>query len=433
VCAALAQLPTPPPPENVPDAGAAATAAPAARPATYEGLTPQRLERIQLALQRDKLDGWLFFDFRRSDEIAYRLLGLDPSGARTRRWYCLIPARGQPRKLLHAIEPHALDGVPGGAATYTSWRVRDRELGLLLRGVRRVAMDYSPRNEIPTVARVDGGTLELVRSMGPEIVSSADLVAELTSTLTPEELASQARAAELLGADLESVAQEAARRVLENKPATERELQDFARSRWAQEGFDPEGWPGVAADAHSADPHYSPPPEGGAVVGRGSVLLLDFSARLAPAGIYADLTRVYFLGENVPEEIQRIGGYVFQARDAAVQLLRQRADFGKLPTGAELDAAARAVIAKAGYAERFLHRTGHSIDHHGHGDGVNNDDFETRDARRHLPDTCFSIEPGIYLPGRFGIRSEIDVCLPGGKVELRGGPGQLLVPALLAR
>ncbi len=433
LCAALAQLPTPPPPENVPDAGVAAPAPPSARPVVYEGLTPQRLARIQRALQRDKLDGWLFFDFRRSDEIAYRLLGIDPGGARTRRWYCLIPAQGQPRKLVHAIEPHALDGVPGGVTTYTSWRIRDHELGLLLRGIRRVAMDYSPRNEIPTVARVDGGTLELVRSMGPEIASSADLVAELESTLTPEELASQARAAELLSADLEAVAQEAARRVRENKPATERELQEFARARWAGEGFDPEGWPGVAADAHSADPHYSPPPEGGAVVGRGSLLLLDFSARLAPAGIYADLTRVYFLGENVPEEIQRMGHYVFEARDAAVQLLRQRADFGKLPTGAEVDAAARGVIAKAGFAERFLHRTGHSIDHHGHGDGVNNDDFETRDTRRHLPDTCFSIEPGIYLPGRFGIRSEIDVCLPGGKVELRGGPGQPLVPALLAQ
>jgi Xaa-Pro aminopeptidase len=311
--------------------------------------------------------------------------------------------------------------------------VRDRELGLLLRGIRRVAMDYSPRNEIPTVARVDGGTLELVRSLGPEVVSSAELVAELDSVLTPEELSSQARAAELLSADLEAVAQEAARRVREDKPATERELQEFARARWAQEGFDPEAWPGVAADAHSADPHYSPPPQGGAVVGRGSLLLLDFSARLAPAGIWADLTRVYFIGERVPEEIQRIAGYVFQARDAAVQLLRQRADFGKLPTGAEVDGVAREVIVKAGHGDRFLHRTGHSIDHHGHGDGVNNDDFETRDGRRHLPDTCFSIEPGIYLPGRFGIRSEIDVCLPGGKVELRGGPGQPLVPALLAQ
>src|SRR5205085_11824976 len=151
-------------------------------------------------LQREKLDGWLFFDFRRSDEIAYRVLGLDPAGARSRRWYCLVPAQGQPRRLVHAIEPHALDGVPGTAAVYTSWRTRDRELGALLRNVRRVAMDYSPRNEIPTVSRVDGGTLELVRSLGPEIVSSAELVAELESALTPEELSSQARAAELLSA-----------------------------------------------------------------------------------------------------------------------------------------------------------------------------------------------------------------------------------------
>ena len=432
LCAALAQLPTPQLPDGAPaDAGMAAPA-PAGTAPTYEGLTPQRMARIQRALQRDKLDGWLFFDFRRSDEIAYRLLGLDPAGARSRRWYCLVPAQGPPRKLLHAIEPRALDGIPGSSATYTSWRTRDRELGALLRGVRRVAMDYSPRNEIPTVARVDGGTLELVRSMGPEIVSSADLVAELESTLTPEELASQARAAELLSGDLEAVAQEAARRVREDRPATERELQEFARARWAREGFDIEGWPGVAVDAHTADPHYSPPPEGGALAGRNSLLLLDFSARLVPAGIYGDLTRVYFLGESVPAEIQRIAGYVFQARDAAVQLLRQRAGFGKLPSGAEVDASARNVIANAGYGERFLHRTGHSIDHHGHGDGVNNDDFETRDTRRHLPDTCFSIEPGIYLAGRFGVRSEIDVCLPGGRVELRGGPGQSAVPALLA-
>jgi len=402
LCAMLAQ--------SAPRDAALADAGTAESATIYQGLTPQRMARIQRALQRDKLDGWLFFDFRRSDEIAYRLLGLDPGGARSRRWY----------------------GVPGSSATYTSWRTRDRELGALLRGVRRVAMDYSPRNEIPTVARVDGGTLELVRSMGAEIVSSADLVAELESMLTPEELASQARAADLLSADLEAVAQEAARRVRENRPATERELQEFARARWAQEGFETEGWPGVAVDAHTADPHYSPLPEGGAVAGRNSLLLLDFSARLAPAGVYGDLTRVYFLGESVPEEIQRIAGHVFQARDAALQLLRQRAEFGKLPSGAEVDAAARNVVAKAGFGDRFLHRTGHSIDHHGHGDGVNNDDFETHDTRRHLPDTCFSIEPGIYLAGRFGIRSEIDVCLPGGKVELRGGPGQSVVPALLA-
>jgi Xaa-Pro dipeptidase len=391
-------------------------------------MLPAKLQQVQAALQREKLDGWLFYDFRRSDEIAYRVLGLDPQGVRTRRWYCLIPAHGEPRRLLHSIEPRALDGVPGPAAYYSSWRTRDRELGAMLRGLKRVAMDWSPRNELPTVARVDGGTLDLVRSMGPEVISSAGLVAEVESTLSPEELASQARAADLISADLEATAQEAARRIRDGHPATERELQDFAVQRWAQEGLADEGRPGVAVDAHTADPHYSPAEQGSAQAGRGSLLLLDFSARL-PQGIYGDLTRVYFLGEKVPEEIARVAAIVFKARDAALRTLDAQA---RLPTGAEVDIAARTVISAAGYGERFLHRTGHNIGVRGHGDGVNNDDFETHDARRHLPDTCFSIEPGIYLAGRFGIRSEIDVCLPGGKVELRGGAGQSEVPALLA-
>lgn len=395
-------------------------------------LAPAQVARIQAALQRHDLDGWLFFDFRRSDEIAYRVLGLDASGVRSRRWYCLIPARGDPKKLLHAIEPEALDGVPGSVATYASWRARDRELGAMLRGLKRVAMEYSPRNEIPTLGRVDAGTVELVHSMGPAVVSSAELVAELVSPLSPAELASQARAAELLSGDLEAVAQEAARRVREGKPATERELQEFARSRWQREGIASDGFPIVAVGAHSADPHYIAPAQGSAVVGRGSLLLLDFAAATGPGTIPGDLTRVYFLGEKVPEEIARVAAVVFQAREAALQLVRQGAQAGLLPTGAEVDTAARQVVAKAGYGEQFLHRTGHNIGLRTHGDGVNNDDFETHDVRRHLPETCFSIEPGIYLAGRFGVRTEIDVCLPGGKVELHGGPGQSVIPALLA-
>src|SRR5438270_13278676 len=171
--------------QSAPRDAALADAGTAESATIYQGLTPQRMARIQRALQRDKLDGWLFFDFRRSDEIAYRLLGLDPGGARSRRWYCLVPAQGQPRKLRHAIEPRALDGVPGNSSSYTSWRTRDRERGALLRGVRPVAVAYSARNEIPTVARVAGGAPGLVRAMGPEVVSSAALVAELTSTLAP--------------------------------------------------------------------------------------------------------------------------------------------------------------------------------------------------------------------------------------------------------
>ena len=394
-------------------------------------LAALNLAKIQDALQRQKLDGWLFYDFRKSDEIAYRVLGLSPAGVRSRRWYCLIPSRGEPRKLVHAIEPEALDGVPGTTRTYASWRTRDRELGQMLRGLRRVAMQYSPRNEIPTLGRVDAGTVELVHSMGPEVVSSAQLVAEVVSPLSPEELLSQSRAADLLSGDLEAVAQEAARRVREGNPATEYELAQFARARWAQEGIGGEGGPIVAVDAHTADPHYIAPQTGSAVAARGSILLLDFAMPLAtPGSIPGDLTRVYFLGDSVPEEIAHVASVVFAAREAALRLFKPGAP---LPTGAQVDAAARAVIADAGYGDAFLHRTGHNIGLRTHGDGVNNDDFETHDTRRHLPETCFSIEPGIYLAGRFGVRSEIDVCLPGGKVEVHGGPGQTSVPALLTQ
>lgn len=434
----LAQIPVPPEtppvmdltPQIQQDAGvAAATDGGISRnepplrvlePQLSGGLLPSQLAKIQSALLKARLDGWLFFDFRREDDIAYRVLGLASEGPRSRAWWCLIPARGDPRKLLHAIEPHALDGVPGTAATYTSWRSRDRELALLLKGTKRVAMDYSPRAEIQTVSRVDAGAIELVRSMGVEVATSAELVASLDSVLSPEELQSQARAAGLLAGDLEATAREAARRIREGHPATERELQDFALERWRREGLDDGGGrPGVAVDAHSADPHYSAPETGSAVAAAGSFLLLDFAARTGPHGAYGDLTRVYSLGDQVPNDIARIAAIVFQARDAALRLVKDGVERGRLPTGAEVDAAARSVIVKAGYGEQFLHRTGHNIGLRGHGDGVNNDDFETHDARRHLPDTCFSVEPGIYLAGRFGVRSEVDVCLPGGRFELR--------------
>jgi Xaa-Pro dipeptidase len=401
------------------------------QPEPAEGLSPERLSRIQAALQEEKLDGWLFYDFRGSDSIATRVLGLSTRGIRTRRWYCYLPARGVPQKLVHAIEPRSLDGVPGQVATYASWRVRDRELGRILRGARRVAMQYSPRNEIPTVAKVDGGTLELVHSLGPEIVSSAELVARIESVLTPEELASQARAAQLVAEIQEATAQEAARRIREGHAATERDLRDFALQKMQVAGL-VDGGPLVAADAHAADPH-SMATDG--VVGRNSLLLLDFTGRVStgPHAIQGDLTRVYFLGERTPDEIARIARVVFAARDAALDLIQKRLEAKRPVTGAEVDEAARAVIARAGHADAFLHRTGHSIGLRAHGDGVNNDDFETHDTRRHLESTCFSIEPGIYLPHRFGIRSEVDACiLPGGKLEVRGGDPQREVPALLA-
>jgi Xaa-Pro aminopeptidase len=408
-----------------------AATAPRPPPEPPEGLSPERLEKIQAALRDEKLDGWLFYDFRGSDSIATRVLGLSTRGPRTRRWYCYVPARGTPQKLVHAIEPHSLDGVPGQVSTYASWRVRDRELGRILRGARRIAMQYSPRNEIPTVAKVDAGTLELVRAMGPEVVSSAGLVARIESVLTPEELATQARAAQIIAGVQEETAREAARRVREGHPATERELQEFASARMQAEGL-VDGGPLIAVDEHAADPH-STATDG--VAGHNSLLLLDFTGRVdaGPHAIQGDLTRVYFLGERIPDEIARVAQVVFEARDAALDLLRKRLEAHRPVTGAEVDEAARSVVARAGYADAFLHRTGHSIGLRAHGDGVNNDDFETRDTRKHLESTCFSIEPGIYLAHRFGIRSEVDACiLQGGKLEVRGGEPQHEVPAMLA-
>ncbi len=420
------------------DAGAADGGAAQAIEPRPPGLTPDRLRSIQAALQAGKLDGWLLTDFRGQDPIAPRVLGLEGQHIiSTRRWFCFIPARGQVQKLVPAIEPQVLDLVPGQRTLYASWRARDRELGRILRGLKTIAMDYSPRDELPMIARVDAGTIELVRAMGVEIASSAQVVAQVESTLDAAQLASMQRAAELVAADLEAVAQEAARRIRDGHPASERELQDFAVARWQAEGLEG-GRPIVAVDEHTALPHYTPPAQGSLLAQRGSVLLLDFVARLPGdvRNVPADLTRVYFLGDKTPAEVARVAGLVFAARDAALELVRQRTGFGQAITGAEVDQVARSLLEKNGLGERFLHRTGHSIGPHGHGDGVNNDDFETHDARPHTPDTCFSIEPGAYFTGRFGIRSEIDVCLlkgEGGKlaIDVRGGPAQTSVPALL--
>ncbi len=424
-----------PPPAAPPPA-----ASPPAAPAFVPGLSAERLAAIQAALQAARIDAWLLTDFRHSDPIALHVLGLDGPGDHisTRRWFCLIPARGQVQKLVSAVEPTSLDAVPGASAVYPSWRVRDRELGRMLRGLAKVALDYSPRSELPMISRVDAGTVELLRAMGPELVSSSELIAQLESTLDAAQLAGQARAADLLTAEMDATAQEAARRLRIGSPASERELQDFLLARQAAVGLTSEGRAIVAVDAHSALPHYSPPETGSALAGKNSVLLIDAVAKLPndPRAIPADLTRVYFLGERVPDEVARVAAVVFKARDAAVELLRFRAEWSKPVTGAEVDHAARKVVTDAGQGERFLHRTGHSIGVHGHGEGVNNDDLETHDTRRHLPDTCFSVEPGVYVANRFGIRSEINVCLiraAHGKlqVDVRGGPLQASVPALL--
>lgn len=379
----------------------------------------QRLRAIQAALQDERLDGWLFYDFRGSDPLAYRILGLDPAALSTRRWYYFIPTDGAPVGLVSTIEPHRLDDLPGTTRTFFTWQEHDRALADVLRGPRRIAMQYSPRNAIPYVSRVDAGTLELVREAGVEVASSADLVQRFEAVWTEAQWHSHVRAADAVG-DTVHAAFDYLRTAA---PVSEYQVQQFILERFAHHGLTTYHPPVVAAGAHSADPHYTPGPEGSATIRPGDFVLIDLWAK-EPRGVYADITWTGFMGEHVPERYRTIFEIVRTARDAAVAFVEDRVGRGQAFAGHEVDTAARAVITEAGYGDRFIHRTGHSIGKEVHGNGANMDGAETRDTRRVLPQTCFSIEPGIYLPGEFGVRSEIDVYVTERDVRVTGRAAQ---------
>lgn len=368
---------------------------------------------IQRSLNERGLDGWLFCDFRGSDPLARGVLGLSPDRIGTRRWFYFLPAKGTATRLVHAIEPAALDGLPGDKLPYSSWKELEEKIGKTVAGRRRIAMQYSPRNAIPYVARVDAGTIELVRSFGVEVVSSADLVQEFEATLDEEQYAGHVRAGEILG----RLVQEAFRRIGQaasrGAPASEWEIQRFLLERLEVEGLEGDHPPIVAAGAHGADPHFAPEPSSPALLKGGEPVLLDIWAKeRCPRSIYADITWVGFVGGDPPEEYRKVFSIVRDARDRVVAAIEAAQSAGKPIRGCDADDVARGFIAQAGYGECFIHRTGHSIHQTGHGNGANLDNLETRDERRLVPRTLFSVEPGVYLPGRFGVRSEINVFLP---------------------
>lgn len=402
----------------------------------------QRIDDIQAALRRasrlagsagvEGVDGWLFYDFRHSDPIAYRILLLDPTQHVTRRWYYWVPAHGRPVKLSHRIEPHVLDALPGETLTYVSWQEQQDRLRIMLPHGARVAMQYSPMNAIPYVSRVDAGTVELIRSFGVEPVTSADLVQQFEAVWTTEQLASHRAAAEVLRRVVDETFREVAEAITAGRSLTEYRLQQFMLGRFQAHGVATSSPPIVAVNAHSADPHYGPAAESSAPISRGDLLLIDLWAKQPAAGaVYADITWTGFVGPSVPSRQQEIFQIVRRARDRALEFVRERLRAGDCPCGWEVDEVCRLVIEKAGYGERFVHRTGHSIGEEVHGNGANIDNLETRDLRRLLPHTCFSIEPGIYLPGDFGIRSELDVYLDDRDALVFGLPLQTeLIPIL---
>ncbi len=385
----------------------------------------QRVSEIQQALRDAEIGGWLFYDFRGSDPLAYRILQLDPRLHVTRRWYYWIPAQGAPVKLLHCIEPHVLDTLPGQADYYVSWEQQRQILGRLLVGGLRVAMQYSPLNAVPYVSRVDAGTIELIRSYGVEVVTSADLIQTFEACWTDRQLESHQFAAAALRRIVDETFNHVHEAVTQGRTLTEYGVQQFILARIGEAGMVTSSAPIAAVNAHSADPHYGPAETGSADVPREALLLIDLWAKRAEAGsVYADITWTGYVGRTVPMKHREIFDLVRQGRDAALNFVRTEIAAGHRPFGWEVDDACRQVIQRAGYGDQFVHRTGHSIGEEVHGNGANIDGLETQDTRRLMPRTCFSIEPGIYLPGEFGIRSELDVYIAEREALVFGLPLQ---------
>ncbi len=391
-----------------------------------------RVTAIQEALRdAGDLDGWLFYDFRGSDPLGYRVLLLDPSLHVTRRWYYWIPADGPPVKLLHRIEPHVLDQLPGEPRLYVSWDEQRALLAALLAGQRRIAMQYSPLNAVPYVSRVDAGTIELVRGTGVDVATSADLIQRFEAVWSDRQLESHQYAAAALRRIVDETFAHVRERV-KTGGIKEYQVQQFILSRIQEAGMVTSSPPIAAVNEHSADPHYGPSVTGSSEVVRDSLLLIDLWAKQAEAGsVYADITWTAYVGRQVPPKHREVFDVVREGRDAALAFVQAQVLKGHRPFGWEVDHVCRSAIAARGYGAYFVHRTGHSIGEEVHGNGANIDGLETRDARRLIPRTCFSIEPGVYLPREFGIRSELDVYLSDRQASVYGLPLQQELAALL--
>jgi Xaa-Pro aminopeptidase len=409
--------------------------------AQTNGVNAKRVADIQSALKEAGLDGWLFYDFRQSDPLAYRILKLDPKQFSTRRWFYFVPAVGEPTRINHAIEQGKLDALPGRRLIYSSWERLHEHLREVLTSAAgaqggsgaRIAMQYSPENSIPYISRVDAGTIELVRSLGAEPVTSADLVQLFEAVWTQEQYDSHIKAADNIHNIIQEAFAEVARKIKLDEPVTEYEIQQFMVQRFEDENMTcNDDHPIVSVNANAASPHYQPNAQKFSPIKRGDFLLLDVWAKQnTPGAVYADQTWTGFVGEEPGEEHVKVFTIVRDARDAAIEFVRENVRAGREIKGAEVDDVSRAVIERAGYGEYFTHRTGHSIGEEVHGNGAHIDNLETRDSRRIIPRTCFSIEPGIYLPGNFGVRSEIDLYVGDGRIEVTGQPIQTELVAIL--
>ncbi|MBZ5566605.1 MAG: Xaa-Pro peptidase family protein [Acidobacteriia bacterium] len=377
------------------------------------------LSAIQAALREHNLDAWFFYDHHHRDAIAYRVLGLPENLMVTRRWYYVVPARGEPLKLVHRIEAGHLDSLPGAKREYSAWQELFDSLKAILAPYSKVAMQYSPNNIVFTVSLVDAGTVELVRSFGKQIVSSADLVSQFEATLTDEQIETHFAAGKKVDAITAAAFQEIGRRV-RNGGTNEFDIQKFFAQCFEREGLVTDDLPIVAVNANASSPHYGPSAEQHSPIREGDLVLLDVWAKLdQPGAVYYDITWMGIVGKSPSDKQREVFEVARRARDAGVEKVKSAITAGQQLAGWEVDKATRDVIEKAGYGQYFIHRTGHSIATEVHGNGANMDNLEIHDERRILPNTCFSVEPGIYLP-EFGVRSEVNVMVRKGTADTTG-------------
>lgn len=378
----------------------------------------KKIDEIQTELRQRKIPAWLFYDHHHRDAISYRILGLPESLMVSRRWFYLIPASGEPVKLLHRIEPHHLDALPGKKVVYAAWHELVKELRTLVSQMPAVAMQFSPENMIFLLSTADAGTVDLIRSFGVKVLSSADLVARFEATWTGEQIDSHFAAARSIDVIMDEVFPEIGRRM--RGGTTEFEIQQWIVEAFRRERLVADSPPIVAVNQNSSDPHYAPTAERCEPIREGDVVLLDVWGKLdQPDAVYYDISWTGFVGRSAPSRVLEIFDIVRRSRDAAIQKVIGDISAGKKLAGWEVDKAARDVLVDAGYSRYLNNRVGHSIGTEVHGNGANIDNFESHDERELIPNTCFSIEPGIYLP-EFGLRSEVNMLVREGSAEVTG-------------
>lgn len=378
-----------------------------------------QIEDLQAALRFRSIDGWLFCDHHHRDAISYRILGLPESLMVSRRWFYFVPAHGEAVKLLHRIEPFHLDSLPGKKQTYAAWQELVDSLRGILAGTRNLAMQFSPQNMIFTVSIVDAGTIDLIRSFGINIVSSADLVAQFEATWTEDQIRSHFAARDSIDAIMEAVFPEIGRQVRQGN-ANEFQVQQWLLEAFRREDLIADSAPIVAVNQNSSNPHYAPTAEHSAPIKEGDFILLDvWGKKNVPGAVYYDISWTGYVGRSLPGRVREIFDIVARSRDAGINKVRSTIAAGNKLCGWEVDKAARDVLVAAGYAQYLNNRVGHSIGTEVHGNGANMDNFESRDDREVIPDTCFSIEPGIYLP-EFGLRSEVNMLVRNRSAEVTG-------------